>query len=143
MINILRDIPSDLSIGRCYIPKDRLSECGLSPSDLLNPDSMGSFRALYSAYLDLACEHLDYAEEYISTIPRKYRSLRLSCLLPVVIGRRTIALLRDKNVLNPGKPIKIGRRSIGLILFQCKLAVRSEWYEKRLMSSGRIFSTGE
>lgn len=143
MINILRDIPSDLSIGRCYIPKDRLSEYGLGPSDLLDPDSMNSFRALYSAYLDLTCEHLDFAEEYISIIPREYRSLRLSCLLPVVIGRRTIALLRDKNVLNPGKPIKIGRRAIGLILFQCKLAVRSKWYEKRLMRSGRIFSTGE
>ena len=143
MINILRDIPSDLSIGRCYIPKDRLSEYGLGPSDLLDPDSMNSFRALYSAYLDLTCEHLDFAEEYISIIPREYRSLRLSCLLPVVIGRRTIALLRDKNVLNPGKPIKIGRRAIGLILFQCKLAVRSKWYEKRLIRSGRIFSTGE
>ncbi|DAC14440.1 MAG TPA: squalene/phytoene synthase family protein [Candidatus Poseidoniales archaeon] len=143
MINILRDIPSDLSIGRCYIPKDRLSEYGLSPTDLLDSDSMGPFRDLYSAYLDLTCEHLDYAEEYISIIPRKYRSLRLSCLLPVVIGRRTIALLRGKNVLNPGKPIKIGRRTIALILFQCKLAVRSKWYEKRLISSGRIFSTRE
>ena len=143
MINILRDIPSDLSIGRCYIPKDRLSEHGLGPSDLLSPDSMSSFRGLYSEYLDLACSHLDCAEEYISIIPRRYRSLRLSCLLPVVIGRRTIALLRGGNVLTPGGPIKIGRRSIGLILLQCKLAVRSKWYEKRLLSAGRLVSTRE
>ena len=143
MINILRDIPSDLSIGRCYIPRERLSEYGLSPSDLLDPNSMDSFKTLYSAYLDLACEHLNHAEEYISIIPRKYRSLRLSCLLPVVIGRRTIALLRNENVLIPTKSIKIGRRSIGLILFQCKLAVRAKWYEERLVSSGRLFSTRE
>ena len=111
--------------------------------DLLNPDSMSSFRGLYSEYLDLACDHLDCAEEYISIIPRRYRSLRLSCLLPVVIGRRTIALLRGGNVLTPGGPIKIGRRSIGLILLQCKLAVRSKWYEKRLLSAGRLVSTRE
>ncbi len=143
MINILRDIPSDLSIGRCYLPMNRLLEYDLDPSDLLNPDSMGTFRALYSAYLDITCDHLDHAEEYISIIPREYRSLRLSCMLPVVIGRRTIALLRGKNVLNPVNQIKISRRRVAMILFQCKLAVRSKWYEKRLISSGRMFSTRE
>ena len=30
LINILRDIPEDLEIGRCYIPTDDLEKIGLS-----------------------------------------------------------------------------------------------------------------
>ena len=34
LINILRDIPSDLSIGRCYIPSERLAEFDMVVTDL-------------------------------------------------------------------------------------------------------------
>ena len=64
MINILRDIPSDLSIGRCYIPKDRLSERGLGPL-IFESRFYVLAQGLYSEYLDLACDHLDCAEEYL------------------------------------------------------------------------------
>ena len=37
MINILRDIPSDLSIGRCYIPENSLEGTDLFRRTCLNP----------------------------------------------------------------------------------------------------------
>ena len=36
MTNILRDVPKDLRLGRCYLPKDVLEKCGLSAVDLLD-----------------------------------------------------------------------------------------------------------
>ena len=64
MINILRDVPSDLSIGRCYIPEKALSEFGLIPEDLMEPEKMEQFRPLYNRYLDITDSHLRAAVSY-------------------------------------------------------------------------------
>ena len=34
LMNILRDLPSDLKQGRCYLPQDQLAGAGVSPSEL-------------------------------------------------------------------------------------------------------------
>ena len=53
LINILRDIPEDLEIGRCYIPTDDLEKIGLSPDNLLHSGSIDIFRPLLDQYLSL------------------------------------------------------------------------------------------
>ena len=109
MINILRDIPEDLRFGRCYIPDVRLNEIGLEPKDLLDPSNIGTFRPLYDAYLDLTSEHLDAAVEYIRMIPERQFRLKAACMLPVLIGQRTVTLLREGNILDSEEKIKITR----------------------------------
>ena len=37
MTNVLRDVPSDLASGRCYLPAAELAPLGLAPADLLDP----------------------------------------------------------------------------------------------------------
>ena len=133
MTNILRDIPADLALGRCYIPSDRLEEIGLNHHDLKNLDSIESFRPLYDYYLDLTCEHYSAAIEYIRMIPRKYRRLRMACLLPVVIGLETIGLLRTGNVLNSAERIKVERRRIKKIALFCMIATRFKNFEIRIL----------
>ena len=95
MINILRDIPEDLRFGRCYIPGNRLEEIGLEPKDLLDSSNIETFRPLYDAYLELTSEHLDAAVEYIRMIPERQFRLKAACMLPVLIGQRTVTLLRE------------------------------------------------
>jgi len=112
MINILRDIPEDLRFGRCYIPSQTLSEHGLEPSDLLNPNNIEKFRPLYDEYLDLTNDHLDAAIEYIKMLPETQFRLRASCMLPVLIGQRTVTLLRDGNILDSADRIKVTRDEI-------------------------------
>ena len=140
MTNILRDIPADLALGRCYIPSDRLSQIGLNHRDLGNPASIETFRPLYDSYLDLTCDHYDSAIEYIRLIPRKYRSLRMACLLPVVIGLETIALLRNGNVLDASERIKVDRRKIRKIAVSCKISTRSKAIENRVLRKASIRS---
>ncbi len=112
MINILRDIPEDLRFGRCYIPSQTLSEHGLEPSDLLNPNNIEKFRPLYDEYLDLTNDHLDAAIEYIKMLPETQFRLKASCMLPVLIGQRTVTLLRDGNILDSADRIKVTRDEI-------------------------------
>ena len=109
MINILRDIPQDLRFGRCYIPVDALERVGLQPSDLLDDSNLATFRPLYDAYLDLTNEHLEAATEYIRMIPETQFRLKASCMLPVLIGQRTVTLLREGNILNSEEQIKVTR----------------------------------
>lgn len=137
LINILRDIPSDLNIGRCYIPSVRLADLGMNVSDLKSKHSMEKFRPLYTEYLNLACGYLDSAGDYISLIPRRHRRLRISCMLPVIIGWRTIRLMRQQNVLDREESIKVDRKQVASILLKTRLASRFSSYESRLMRSER------
>ena len=112
MINILRDIPEDLRFGRCYIPKQELNKNGLEPEGLLNPENIDAFRPLYDEYLDLTNEHLDEAIEYIKMLPETQFRLKASCMLPVLIGQRTVSLLREGNILDSTDRIKVTRDEI-------------------------------
>ena len=112
MINILRDIPEDLRFGRCYIPRQELDKHGMKPDDLLTPNNIGKFRPLYDEYLDLTNEHLDAAIEYIKMLPETQFRLKASCMLPVLIGQRTVTLLRDGNILDSADRIKVTRDEI-------------------------------
>ena len=112
MINILRDIPEDLRFGRCYIPEQALNGHNLEPEDLMNEDNIDAFRPLYDSYLDLTNEHLDAAVEYIRMLPEKQLRLKASCILPVLIGQRTVTLLRTGNILNSEERIKVARNEI-------------------------------
>ena len=109
MINILRDIPEDLRFGRCYIPEAALKEIGLKPDDLMDDGNLATFRPLYDRYLDLTNEHLEAATEYIRMIPETQFRLKASCMLPVLVGQRTVTLLREGNILNSGERIKVTR----------------------------------
>jgi len=112
MINILRDIPEDLRFGRCYIPIDALNGHQLKPEDLLDSSNIESFRPLYDSYLDITSEHLDAAVEYIRMLPEKQFRLKASCMLPVLIGQRTVNMLRTGNVLDSEERIKVTRDEI-------------------------------
>ena len=112
MINILRDIPEDLRFGRCYIPRQELDKHGMKPDDLLTPNNIGKFRPLYDEFLDLTNEHLDAAIEYIKMLPETQFRLKASCMLPVLIGQRTVTLLRDGNILDSADRIKVTRDEI-------------------------------
>jgi farnesyl-diphosphate farnesyltransferase len=112
MINILRDIPEDLRFGRCYIPEQALNRYKLKPEDLMDDGNIDAFRPLYDEFLDLTNEHLDAAVEYIALLPETQLRLKASCMLPVLIGQRTVTLLRTGNILNSEERIKVTRDEI-------------------------------
>tara|TARA_B100000886_G_scaffold303939_1_gene234867 strand:+ start:425 stop:1420 length:996 start_codon:yes stop_codon:yes gene_type:complete len=116
LINILRDIPEDLEIGRCYIPTDDLEKIGLSPDDLLHSDSIDVFRPLLDQYIARTEEHLNEAVRYIGLLPHNQYRLRGACMIPVIIGQRTLALLKTRNVLDRNNRVKVSRKEIKEII---------------------------
>ena len=118
LINILRDLPEDLLMGRCYLPKETLEKYDLTPEDLLNSKNMEVFKPLFDIYLDRAISYLNNAIEYIEMLPKNQYRLRLSCMLPVLIGQRTLILLRKENILDSKNRIKVMRPEIRKIMWQ-------------------------
>jgi farnesyl-diphosphate farnesyltransferase len=125
LVNILRDLPRDLREGRCYLPAVELRAMGLTPRDLLQPDAIGKLRPVYDRWLDTARGHLDAGWRYTNTIPRNQRRVRFACAWPILIGARTLALLRTGNPLDPRQRIKINRAEVRRIMLGSLLALGS------------------
>ena len=137
MINILRDIPEDLRFGRCYIPSDALARHDLKPNDLLDDGNIEKFRPLYDEYLDLANGHFDAAVEYIRMLPEGQFRLKASCMLPVLIGQRTVTLLRTGNILNSDERIKVTRDEIKVYARKLLRALLIPGGVKRLLEKNK------
>lgn len=115
-VNILRDISADLLLGRCYIPKNALESARLKPVDLLNQTNIERFRPLYDSYLQRAQDHLSAGWNYTNALPYGWMRVRLACAWPILIGLRTISMLRRGNPLDATRRIKITRGQVKMIM---------------------------
>lgn len=118
LVNILRDLPRDLRDGRCYVPALSLAAAGLAPRDLLLAENEPRFRPVYDKLIDVAAEHLEAGWEYTVALPRKQVRLRLGCSWPLLIGARTLRILRRENVLDASRRWKVNRREIRLLMLR-------------------------
>ena len=105
LVNILRDLPRDYAIGRCYLP-------------VQNPHDPAEVGTVYSKWLTVAVEHIDAGWEYTLTIPANQKRLRLACVWPLWIGLKTIARLRHANPLDPTQRVKVSRQEVYGIMAQ-------------------------
>jgi farnesyl-diphosphate farnesyltransferase len=112
LVNVLRDVPRDLRNGRCYLPRQTLAARGLAPEDLLSPAAMTRLRPLYDKWLTQAEEHLTAGWQYINALPSGQFRLRLGCAWPILIGARTLRLLRQGNILDDNRRFKISRSEL-------------------------------
>ena len=112
LVNILRDLPRDLRQGRCYIPAQSLRAAGLVPRDLLSSQNEARFRPVFDQLLGVAEGHLTAGWEYIRALPKGQVRLRLGCAPPVLIGVRTLGLLRRENMLDATRRLKVSRREV-------------------------------
>ena len=135
LVNILRDLPRDLRQGRCYIPMERLAAAGLRPEDLLRPGVEPVFRPVYHALLDMAEAHLAAGWRYTNSIPTNQWRVRLACAWPVLIGVRTVQLLRAGNPLDPERRIKVTRSGVRGIILRSLLRVPFPGMFRKLWTS--------
>ncbi len=113
LTNVLRDLPRDLRIGRCYLPRADLAALGLVPEDLLEPAAIERLRPLVAALVGQALAHLDEGLRYTLAIPRVEVRLRLAGAWPLLIGLGTLArLARADNLLDPRVTVKIDRAEV-------------------------------
>ncbi len=110
MTNILRDLPRDLRIGRCYLSAEWLQAHDLTLEMLLNSNNANKVRPLYEQAIRVALEHFKAAEQYVLAIPEQCTRLRLAALWPLLIGLATLQMLAaSDDYLDKSVVIKVGR----------------------------------
>jgi farnesyl-diphosphate farnesyltransferase len=130
MTNVLRDLPRDLRIGRCYLPRVELAAHGLVPADLLDPGAAGHVRPLFDRLLRLTLDHYEVAWQYALEIPRAEVRMRLACAWPLLIGLGTLELLAgSREFLSPDTRIKLSRAAVRGILARSAVTV---WWNRTL-----------
>ncbi len=118
LVNILRDLPQDLRKGRCYIPAPILTAAGLVPKDLLSSQCQARFRPAYDELLALAEGHLAAGWEYTRSLPKSQVRLRLACSWPILIGARTLRRLRQENMLDATRRVKVSRPEVRFMILR-------------------------
>ena len=128
LTNILRDVPKDLRLGRCYLPREVLERCGVSGEDLLEAKNSDAARPALIWGITQALDHYEAAEEYLQAIPKRYYRLRLAVAWPLLMGLGTLAELA-KNIewLDPGRKSKVSRGWV---------------YRMMAVSAARVMSNG-
>ncbi len=105
LVNILRDMPRDYAIGRCYLP-------------VRNPLDQSEVLPVYAKWLDVATAHLDAGWQYTLTITANQKRLQLACIWPLWIGLKTIGRLRRANPLAATQRVKVSRIEVYGIMAQ-------------------------
>lgn len=124
LVNILRDLPADLKAGRCYLP---LAEFGLDTDGISRMPLLG--RAIFESWLAQAVNHLDAAYRYIHALSN-WR-LRYACILPWVLGVRTLILLHEKPPFENSERVKVLRNEVRWTLIKAGVWASSNYFLKR------------
>jgi farnesyl-diphosphate farnesyltransferase len=132
-VNVLRDVPSDLAEGRCYLPAALLAEQDLRPIDLTDPQKRLRARPILEVLRQRALAHVDAAFPYVLAIPVTNPRLRLAALWPLWIGLGTLGKLRDAaDPLDPATPIKISRSDVYALMAESFAVVGVDaWLTRR------------
>lgn len=142
LTNILRDIASDLRIGRCYLPRQELARFGVQPEELLQPETLTRVQPLLNTLLNETLAYYQEGWRYTLAIPASAWRLRLACAWPLLIGAPTLALVkRSQRLLDPTVPIKIARRQVYSIMLRSLAVVWSDralarYYDSLLVRGG-------
>lgn len=104
LVNILRDIPSDLAAGRCYLPSNELLGAGATPSDLSGAEPV------FQKWLSMASDHLSGAYQYIAALPAG--RLRYACILPWHLGVLTLRQISATPPWAESCRIKVSRAQV-------------------------------
>ena len=138
LTNILRDIPRDLRMGRCYLPVDELASARLTPEDLLDQVNETRSREVLIPWVQTALYNFDAAEEYLLAIPRSSVRLRLACLWPLLLGLATLVQLTgSKAWLHRDQSIKVSRRWVYLMMLKSLPVVTSDFLLQRWINGLR------
>ncbi len=113
MVNIIRDMTTDLRRGQSYIPEELLLKYQLDRSTIFEQANADRARRLFNELVTNAVTHLDKALEYIVMLPKEERRIRLFCMLPLFWAMRTLQKIQENTLaLLENEKIKVSRRII-------------------------------
>lgn len=97
LVNILRDVPADLQMGRCYLP-------------VRDPHDTEEIMACHSRWMSRTAGWIASGESYAETLCS--RRLRAATVLPAMLARETLASLQGADWQALGRRIKVPRSKV-------------------------------
>ena len=138
IVNILRDLPKDLQIGRCYFPQTDLKENNLSPEGLLSSQNSDRFENIKRKWIFWGVKNLRSGITYFKALPKSQFQQRAAVAWPILWTADTLyKVFHEKDILNSQKRVKISRRIIYLTMLATPLILLSntlfeKWLNKKL-----------
>lgn len=143
IVNILRDIPKDLRINRCYFPLKDLAKEGLCETDLLSGENSARFEPIKNKWILWGAERLKSGKKYFRQLPKWQFGQRAAVAWPMLWTADSLFKLREeKDLLNPQRRVKISRKIIYFTIFLTPFILISntlfeKWLDKKLRKFSR------
>lgn len=113
IVNILRDLPKDLRIGRCYFPRTDLEKAGLTAAELLDSANSARFEPVKRKWIAWGLANLKSGKKYFPQLPKSQPGQRAAVAWPILWTADTFfKVYREPDILNPAKRVKISRSVI-------------------------------
>lgn len=117
IVNILRDLPKDLQIGRCYFPTEELQAANLTPADLLNSANGPRFEKIKRKWIQWGLNRLQDGILYFNCLPKRAFRQRAAVAWPMLWAADTLYKIhQETDLLNPQKRVKVPRKTIRFTL---------------------------
>ncbi len=125
--NILKDIASDIKLGRIYLPITDLTKHSLMPQDLLEKKNYKLFVPVVYKWLHYGLNNISAAPKFLKQIPFYKVFTRAAIMWPVLWALETYgAILRSRNLFDIKYRPKIERKIIYRTMFLTPLFVWSD-----------------
>ena len=132
IVNILRDLPKDLNLGRCYFPQEDLHKYSLIPADLLVSANSARFEPIKQQWIEWGLNRLQAGLTYFQLLPKRQLGQRAAVAWPMLWAADTLfAIYKEPNLLDIQKRVKIPRRTIYTTL----LLTPSIWLSNRCFTT--------
>jgi len=103
LVNILRDLPVDLAVGRCYLP-------------VADPADRSSLLASHAIWLERAAPWVEQGRSYAMSL--QLRRLRAATHLPALLAAATLVRLRGASWQTLQARVKVPRRRVYALLLR-------------------------
>lgn len=135
LTNILKDVREDLERGSCWLPRTLLAEHGLTPETLLEQGNRREAMKAHSKLVAVAHRELRKAFEYVLSLPREEKGIRLFCLWPLFLAVMTLRKLHGNEAVLERKPVKVSRRTVRWVMGSTKLLVTQDGLLKLMFAA--------
>lgn len=138
IVNILRDLPRDLRIGRCYFPEEELKAKGLSAPDLLQAENSPRFEPVKRHWINWGRQKLRQAQTFYAALPKTQMTHRAAVAWPALWAADTLnKIAAEPNLLDPARRVKIPRSRIYGTMFLTPFLLLSDglfnaWLQSKL-----------
>jgi len=128
MVNIVKDVATDIERDVCYLPTELADAEGIELTDILEPELRDAALNIVHAVCERARNHLVAAQEYTLAWPEvDGRDVRLFCTVPLVLALATLTEVEQgEDTLRPGFVPKVSRQVVAEVLQRAHTAIDSD-----------------